>query len=101
MVGLDCKGFEELLIHFKETYREINHYYLEEKLPKEILHRFCIKNKEDLLFFFTVTSIKCGNTYGSDRNILWNGCFKYKNKSRKRFKIIRENIRKIRLFIKM
>jgi hypothetical protein len=62
MIGLDRKRFEQLLFHFKEVYREINHCSLEEKLPEETYHRYCIKNEEDLLFF-TLASIKCGNTY--------------------------------------
>ena len=62
MVGLDRKRFEQLLKYFKDIYLEINHCSLEEKLPKETLHRYCIKNEEDLLFF-TLASAKCGNTY--------------------------------------
>lgn len=46
MLGLDRKRFEELLIHFKEVYYEINHYNLEEKLPEETYHRYCIKGVE-------------------------------------------------------
>jgi hypothetical protein len=62
MLGLDRKRFEELLVHFKEVYYETNHCSLEEKLPQETYHRYCIKNEEDLLFF-TLASLKCGNTY--------------------------------------
>ena len=43
MVGLDRKRFEQLLFHFKEVYREINHCCLQEKLPEETYHRYCIK----------------------------------------------------------
>ena len=51
MIGLDRKRFEQLLFHFKEVYHEINHCRLEEKLPEETYHRYCIKNEKDLLFF--------------------------------------------------
>jgi len=68
MIGLDRKRFEQLLLRFKEVYREINHCRLEEKLPEETYHRYCIKNEEDLLFFTwgvapPLASVKCGNTY--------------------------------------
>jgi len=46
MIGLDRKKFEQLLFHFKEVYREINHCRLEEKLPEETYHRYCIKGVE-------------------------------------------------------
>lgn len=62
MLGLDRRRFEQLLIYFKEVFYEINHCRLEEKLPKETYHRYCIKTEENLLFF-TLASIKCGNTY--------------------------------------
>ncbi len=39
MIGLGCKRFEQLLLHFKEVYREINHCSLEEKLPEKNYHR--------------------------------------------------------------
>ena len=46
MLGLDRRRFERLLVHFKEIYYELNHCRLEEKLPKETYHRYCIKGVE-------------------------------------------------------
>ncbi len=42
MIGLDRKRFEQLLLHFKEVYREINHRCLEEKRPEETYHRYWV-----------------------------------------------------------
>ena len=76
MLGLSRQVVEQLLIHFKETYIEEYKLNLEKKLPKEIYHRFCIKNKEDLLFF----TFRCSPP---------------QKKSRKRVVFIRESIGEI------
>jgi hypothetical protein len=107
MVGLDRKRFEELLVHFKEVYREINHCSLEERLPRKFIIVIVLKgwsntpHEEDLLFF-TLVSIKCGNThdqigifFGMDGSgVLLHPCQK---KPRKRFIFFRKNLGEIRL----
>jgi len=60
--GMDKARFEELLVAFRKSYREIHSKSIEEKQTAEKRIEFVIKTEEELLYF-TLFSLKAGLTY--------------------------------------